>query len=85
MFDTGMITRNSRIDPIVPPVATMYVCFFALAIRHFKVPYWLGIRSMSKQDAIYIERDKCPVYTAMRVIEGRWKPMIFRRLGEGAR
>jgi DNA-binding HxlR family transcriptional regulator len=40
---------------------------------------------MSKQDAIYIERDKCPVYVAIRVIEGRWKPMIFRRLGEGAR
>ncbi len=40
---------------------------------------------MNKQDASYIERDKCPVYTAIRVIEGRWKPMIFRRLGEGAR
>src|SRR5258707_6681283 len=39
---------------------------------------------MNKQDASYIERDKCPVYTAIRVIEGRWKPMIFRRLGEGA-
>jgi DNA-binding HxlR family transcriptional regulator len=40
---------------------------------------------MSKQEASYIERDKCPVYTAIRVIEGRWKPMIFRRLGEAAR
>ena len=24
------------------------------------------------------------VYTAIRVIEGRWKPMIVRRLGDGA-
>ena len=39
---------------------------------------------MRKQDAIYIEREKCPVYAAIRVIEGRWKPMIFRRLGERA-
>jgi DNA-binding HxlR family transcriptional regulator len=39
---------------------------------------------MSKQSAIYVERDKCPVYTAIRVIEGRWKPMIVRRLGDGA-
>jgi len=37
---------------------------------------------MAKQGASYIERDRCPVYTAIRVIEGRWKPMIFRRLGE---
>jgi DNA-binding HxlR family transcriptional regulator len=40
---------------------------------------------MNKQDASYIERGQCPVYAAIRVIEGRWKPMIFRRLGEGAR
>lgn len=40
---------------------------------------------MNKQDASYIERDKCPLYTAIRVIEGRWKPMIFRRLWEGPR
>jgi DNA-binding HxlR family transcriptional regulator len=33
----------------------------------------------------YSERDRCPVYTAIRVIEGRWKPMICRRLGERAR
>ena len=38
---------------------------------------------MSKAGASYTERDKCPVYTAIRVIEGRWKPMIIRRLGEG--
>jgi DNA-binding HxlR family transcriptional regulator len=39
---------------------------------------------MSEHGAIYVERDKCPVYTAIRVIEGRWKPMIVRRLGDRA-
>ena len=63
----------------------MYVCSNALAIRHFKVPCWLEIPGMNKQSASYIERGQCPVYTAIRVIEGRWKPMIFRRLSEGAR
>lgn len=33
----------------------------------------------------YVERRRCPVYAAMRVIAGRWKPMICRRLGERAR
>jgi DNA-binding HxlR family transcriptional regulator len=28
----------------------------------------------------YEERAACPVYTAIGVIEGRWKPMIFQRL-----
>lgn len=32
-------------------------------------------------DDIYLERAGCPVYTAIGVIEGRWKPMIFQRLG----
>ena len=32
----------------------------------------------------YAEREKCPLYTAIHVIEGRWKPMIFQRLGAGA-
>jgi DNA-binding HxlR family transcriptional regulator len=39
---------------------------------------------MSKASASYGERDRCPVYTAIGVIEGRWKPMIIRRLGEAA-
>ena len=26
------------------------------------------------------ERAACPLYTAMGVIEGRWKPMLFQRL-----
>src|SRR5438105_1807611 len=37
---------------------------------------------MSNAGASYGERDRCPVYTAIKVIEGRWKPMIVRRLGE---
>src|SRR5437773_7982681 len=32
----------------------------------------------------HAERERCPVYTAIQVIEGRWKPMICRRLGESA-
>lgn len=39
---------------------------------------------MIKQAASYVERERCPIYTAIQVIEGRWKPMIFRRLGDGA-
>jgi DNA-binding HxlR family transcriptional regulator len=39
---------------------------------------------LGKQSASHVERNKCPLDTAIRVIEGRWKPMIFRRLGEGA-
>jgi DNA-binding HxlR family transcriptional regulator len=38
---------------------------------------------MKKQAASYVERGKCPLYTAIQVIEGRWKPMIFRRLDAG--
>jgi DNA-binding HxlR family transcriptional regulator len=29
---------------------------------------------------IYQEREACPVYTAIGVISGRWKPMILQRL-----
>ena len=29
------------------------------------------------------ERDACPLYTAIGVIEGRWKPMVFQRLARG--
>jgi DNA-binding HxlR family transcriptional regulator len=39
---------------------------------------------MSKQGASYAERERCPVYAAIQVIDGRWKPMIFRRLGDNA-
>jgi DNA-binding HxlR family transcriptional regulator len=28
----------------------------------------------------YRERAACPLYTAIGVIDGRWKPMIFQRL-----
>jgi DNA-binding HxlR family transcriptional regulator len=30
------------------------------------------------------ERAACPLYTAIAVIGGRWKPMILQRLGSGA-
>jgi DNA-binding HxlR family transcriptional regulator len=39
---------------------------------------------VGKNGANHIERDRCPLYTAIYVIQGRWKPMIFRRLGEGS-
>lgn len=29
---------------------------------------------------IHRERAACPLYTAIGVIEGRWKPMLFQRL-----
>ena len=28
------------------------------------------------------ERAACPLYTAIAVVEGRWKPMLFQRLAE---
>ena len=28
------------------------------------------------------ERASCPLYTAIAVIDGRWKPMLFQRLSE---
>jgi DNA-binding HxlR family transcriptional regulator len=33
----------------------------------------------------YDERAACPLYTAIAVIDGRWKPMIFQRLSERSR
>jgi DNA-binding HxlR family transcriptional regulator len=35
-----------------------------------------------RQDS-YREREACPLYTAIGVISGRWKPMILQRLGRG--
>jgi DNA-binding HxlR family transcriptional regulator len=40
---------------------------------------------MDRTAGSYQERGRCPLYTAMQVIEGRWKPMICRRLGERPR
>jgi DNA-binding HxlR family transcriptional regulator len=31
----------------------------------------------------YRERQACPLYTAIGVISGRWKPMILQRLARG--
>jgi len=39
---------------------------------------------MGNNGSSHVERHRCPVYTAIRAIQGRWKPMIFRRLGEGS-
>ena len=33
---------------------------------------------------IYQERAGCPLYTAIAVIDGRWKPMMLQRLSEQA-
>jgi DNA-binding HxlR family transcriptional regulator len=32
------------------------------------------------RDNVREERAACPLYTALGVIEGRWKPMLFQRL-----
>ena len=40
---------------------------------------------MNTEQAGYQERAGCPLYTAIAVIAGRWKPMIFQRLGGGGR
>ena len=39
---------------------------------------------MKNTAASYVERDQCPLYSAIQVIEGRWKPMVFHRLGTSA-
>src|SRR5215208_594739 len=31
----------------------------------------------------YGEREACPLYTAIGVVSGRWKPMILQRLASG--
>lgn len=35
---------------------------------------------MGQPPSIYEERRACPLYTAIGVISGRWKPMILQRL-----
>jgi DNA-binding HxlR family transcriptional regulator len=32
----------------------------------------------------YREREGCPLYTAIGVVSGRWKPMILQRLASGS-
>ena len=39
--------------------------------------------AMKKTAQGYFERDRCPLYTAIQTLEGRWKPMILQRLGRG--
>ena len=38
---------------------------------------------MDQHHDSYRERDACPLYTAIGVISGRWKPMILQRLARG--
>lgn len=38
-----------------------------------------------RKESIYDERDACPLYTAIGVISGRWKPMLVQRLAAGPR
>ena len=38
---------------------------------------------MKGQADSYREREVCPLYTAIGVVSGRWKPMILQRLGSG--
>ena len=38
---------------------------------------------MPHHHSIYDERNACPLYTAIGVISGRWKPMIVQRLAKG--
>jgi len=35
---------------------------------------------MNERSDVYRERAACPLYTAIGVISGRWKPMILQRL-----
>lgn len=36
-------------------------------------------------NSIHSEKAVCPLYTAISVIDGRWKPMLFQRLSEQPR
>ena len=36
-----------------------------------------------QQQDSYSERSACPLYTAIGVVSGRWKPMIIQRLARG--
>ena len=38
---------------------------------------------MNRSQDVYRERAACPLYTAIAVIDGRWKPMIYQRLSSG--
>lgn len=40
---------------------------------------------MTSRGPSHAERERCPLYTALQVIEGKWKPMICRRLVESGR
>ena len=81
MLETGTITRNNRADAICDECKAARTL---LTSRHFEVPCSFGGLIMGTNGTSHVERHRCPLYTAIGVIQGRWKPMIFRRLGEGS-
>jgi DNA-binding HxlR family transcriptional regulator len=38
---------------------------------------------MEQEADSYREREACPLYTAIAVVSGRWKPMLLQRLASG--
>ena len=50
-----------------------------------KYPGARWTQKMLRGQNAYVERAACPLYTAIAVIEGRWKPMVFQRLLERPR
>ena len=38
---------------------------------------------MDQHGNSYREREDCPLYTAIGVVSGRWKPMLLQRLARG--
>jgi DNA-binding HxlR family transcriptional regulator len=41
------------------------------------------VHVLHQQTDSYSERSACPLYTAIGVLSGRWKPMIIQRLARG--
>jgi DNA-binding HxlR family transcriptional regulator len=39
--------------------------------------------AVDQQADSYREREGCPLYTAIGVVSGRWKPMLLQRLASG--
>src|SRR5262245_55385903 len=72
MLRTGRITRKRRIEAMNTDSS--------VATQRAQD----GTSKYPRGDAdanSYRERAACPLYTAIAVIDGRWKPMILQRLG----
>src|SRR5688500_17378273 len=78
MLVTGMITRNSRIEDVMRRLyrADSSADKSVLSSTH-------GDQIVDDSADSYREREVCPLYTAIGVVSGRWKPMILQRLGSG--